>query len=213
MCNGCGIVCSEGPAPSTVRRGRIACSVLPGPVLRARARARVHVRVLPVMNSARTAPGPADWGSMFGAARHPPPPPLRRSLSCSEPGTVWGLRWHNLSREGMGELGGQGDGGHKGCETPMGAASCGGRGVRQRARGSGERAIGAAGCRQHSTSGGMPPSTPGLCLIGGGVQGVTGAVTMAVAGEPQSGWGQLLAVGGAVAGGWGAGKGMRQGVV
>ena len=36
---------------------------------------------------------------------------------------------------------------------------------------------------------------------------------MAVAGDSQSGWGQLLAVGGAVAGGWGASKGMRQGVV
>ena len=33
---------------------------------------------------------------------------------------------------------------------------------------------------------------------------------MAVAGDSQSGWVQLLAVGGAVAGGWGASKGMRQ---
>ena len=48
---------------------------------------------------------------------------------------------------------------------------------------------------------------------GGGVQGAPGAVTMEVAGDSQSGWGQLLAVGGAVAGGWGASKGMRQGVV
>ena len=45
---------------------------------------------------------------------------------------------------------------------------------------------------------------PGLCLIrGGGVQGVPGAGTMAVAGDSQSGWGQLLAVGGAVACGGG----------
>ena len=47
----------------------------------------------------------------------------------------------------------------------------------------------------------------------GGIQGAPGAVTMEVAGDSQSGWGQLLAVGGAVAGGWGASKGMRQGVV
>ena len=48
---------------------------------------------------------------------------------------------------------------------------------------------------------------------GGGAQGAPGAVTMEVAGDSQSGWGQLLAVGGAVAGGWGASKGTRQGVV
>ena len=36
---------------------------------------------------------------------------------------------------------------------------------------------------------------------------------MAVAGDSQTGWGQLLAVGGAVASGWGASKGMRQRVV
>ena len=40
-------------------------------------------------------------------------------------------------------------------------------------------------------------------LLNGGraVQGFPGAVTMAVAGDSQSGWGQSLAVGGAVAGG------------
>ena len=49
----------------------------------------------------------------------------------------------------------------------------------------------------------------GLCLNGGRGSGVPGAVTMALAGDSQSGWGQLLAVAGAVAGGWGASKGMR----
>ena len=48
---------------------------------------------------------------------------------------------------------------------------------------------------------------------GGALEGVPGAATTAVAGDSQSRWGQLLAVGGAVAGGWGASKGMRQGVV
>ena len=58
------------------------------------------------------------------------------------------------------------------------------------------------------------PPCPGLCLIkGGGGLEVPGAVTMAGAGDSQSGWGQLLAVAGAGAGGWGASKGMRQGAV
>ena len=66
----------------------------------------------------------------------------------------------------------------------------------------------ASGMRQANA----PPGRP-LFNGGGGVQEVPGAVTMAVAGDSQTGWGQLLAVGGAVAGGWGASKGMRQGVV
>ena len=56
----------------------------------------------------------------------------------------------------------------------------------------------------------------GLCLRGGGVQEVPGAVTMAVAGDYRLGANRLGAgTGGwrAVAGGWGASKGMRQGVV
>ena len=71
----------------------------------------------------------------------------------------------------------------------------------------------AVGLGRSSAAGGRRPPRRPLFNGGGGVQEVPGAVTMAVAGDSQTGWGQLLAVGGAVAGGWGASKGMRQGVV
>ena len=46
---------------------------------------------------------------------NPPPPPLRRvdPTRSSETGTVRGLRWHNLPREGKGEWGGGGGGAQK----------------------------------------------------------------------------------------------------
>ena len=53
---------------------------------------------------------------------------------------------------------------------------------------------------------------PGLCLMGGG-EGSQGQIQWQLQATQQSGWRQLLAVGGAVAGGWGASKGMRQGAV
>ena len=69
---------------------------------------------------------------------------------------------------------------------------------------------------RHELSGGSapdlvtpPPPPPGVCLLGGGVQEVPGAVTMVVAGNSQSGWGQSLAVGDAVAGGRGASNGIN----
>ena len=42
----------------------------------------------------------------------------------------------------------------------MSTAACGGRGFKGRARGSGERPIGAARCRQQCTAGVMPPPPP-----------------------------------------------------
>ena len=52
---------------------------------------------------------------------------------------------------------GDGEGGHLGGERPMGAAAGGGRGLKGRTRGSGQRPIGAARYRQQSIRAPCPP--------------------------------------------------------
>ena len=69
----------------------------------------------------------------------------------SDTGTVWGLRGHNLPREGECREVRKGKTGRAralSCERPMGTATCGGKGFTERTRVSGERPIGAASLRQ-----------------------------------------------------------------
>ena len=131
--------------------------------------------------------GPAACAPVRSAQRSPPPPPKKNNWGVhldapgqrrgavallrsdptrsSETGTDRGLRWHNLPRERKGvcavvRIGQAGGARARGGERPLGADASGGKGFKQRTRGSGERPTGAAAADRDTTRRHAPPPPP-----------------------------------------------------